>query len=69
MNYQEEMQKSFLDILETAHGKVYNALIKYKTDKNITNDLTGLLKYLSKEMSILEKDIKIEANDTNQTSF
>lgn len=64
MNYQEEMQKSFLDILETAHGKVYNALIKYKTDKNITNDLTRLLKYLSKEMSILEKDIKIEADDS-----
>ncbi len=63
MNYQTEMQKSFLDVLETAHEKVYNALIKYKTDKDITNDLTSTLKFLFDEMLVVERDIKIEACD------
>lgn len=63
MDYQGEMQKSFLDILETAHGKVYNALIKYKNRKDITNDLTSTLKFLFDEMLLVEKDIKIEAYD------
>lgn len=61
MDYQSEMQKNFLDILETVHGKVYNALIKYKNGKDITNDLTSTLKFLFDEMLVLEKEIKIEA--------
>jgi hypothetical protein len=63
MDYQKEMQKSFINVLERAHAKVYNTFIKYKKGKDITNDLTSTLKFLFDEMLVVEKDIKIEACD------
>lgn len=63
----EEAQKSFLDILKMAHRRTYNILLKQTRKEDTKEDLVKLLDFLFDEMRVIEKDIKIseQATDNN----
>ena len=63
----EEAQKSMLDILNIIHTRTYNMLLKLNRNENIKEDLVRLLDFEFDEMRVIEKDIKIseQATDNN----
>ena len=63
----EEAQKSMLDILNIIHTITYNMLLKLNRNENIKEDLVRLLDFEFDEMRVIEKDIKIseQATDNN----
>lgn len=61
----EEAQKSMLDILNIIHTRTYNMLLKLNRNENIKGDLVRLLDFEFDEMRVIEKDIKISEQATN----
>ncbi len=63
----EGAQKSMLDILNIIHTRTYNMLLKLNRNENIKEDLVRLLDFEFDEMRVIEKDIKIseQATDNN----
>lgn len=63
MNYQQEMQKEFKNILEIAHRKTFKMFYNYKNKKDVTKEFIELLSFIFNEIKVIEKDIKIEVTD------
>ncbi len=63
----EGAQKSMLDILNIIHTRTYNMLLKLNRNENIKEDLVRLLDFEFDEMRVIENDIKIseQATDNN----
>lgn len=63
----EGAQKSMLNILNIIHTRTYNMLLKLNRNENIKEDLVRLLDFEFDEMRVIEKDIKIseQATDNN----
>ncbi len=61
----EEAQKSMLDILNIIHTRTYNMLLKLNRNEDIKGDLVRLLDFEFDEMRVIEKDIKISEQATN----
>lgn len=68
MDYQKEMQKSFKDILQITHRRIYNTLLNYTNGKNIKSELVDVLNFVFDEMRVIEKDIKISESDAGNTN-
>lgn len=61
MNYETEIQKEHVNVMNTVHIRLYNALHKYTNKEDIKQDLISLLEYVYLDMQTVQKDINIEA--------
>lgn len=65
----EEAQKSFLNILQITHRRIFNILLNYTSKKDIKTDLVKVLDFVHDEMRVIEKDIEKEAAVIEKSDF
>lgn len=68
MKYETEMQEEFVKILKLIHNNLYNALHRYTNKQDIKKDLVKLMENVYDEMFILQKDININIEASNENS-